>query len=540
MKTMFSTLRAWKPVAALLVGMLAMAPTALAQDLGLGGGEDDLPVTVSAELARDGAENLFLAVRIDIADGWHVYGPGDGYDQQTVFTLAGKPAGVEAGEFAPDHEPKKHVYDFDPDSPRMEYFGSVVYGAPLTLGEDAAAGKFEGSLEINICNDQGCLPPKTIAFEVNFDPAALQNLAAFAGMADQGTDGEPAGEESEAPESSDDGNPPTAGTAPTVEAPKEKGITAGFLLAAVIAGLLTIATPCVFPMLPLTVSILTKRAEKQPGRTVPNALVYGAGMFFSLAGIGLAMSLVFGVSPTELAQNEWFNLGIFTFLMLLAMSLFGMFDLRLPSFLTNWSQGKASGEGSMGLFFMGVTLAFTSFSCAAPFAGVLVVEARESFFKGLVGMSVYAGTFSIPFIALALFPGLMAKLPRSGGWLNAVKVVMGFVEVAAAFKFLRAADRIWEWGFFSFDLVLSIWVACALLAGLYLLGYIVLPHDTKPESIGVPRLLWAIVFIASAVFMIPGLFGRPLPPFIESFIIRDAPAQVAALGGSVSGGEDLT
>ena len=169
---------------------------------------------------------------------------------------------------------------------------------------------------------------------------------------------------------------------------------------------------------------------------------------------------------------------------------------------------------------MGMTLAFTSFACAAPFAGVLVVEARESVAKGVVGMGVYAGTFTIPFFLTALFPGLLKRLPRSGGWLNAVKVVMGFVEVAAAFKFLRAADTIWGWEVFSFELVLAVWIACALGAAFYLLGFVVLPHDTKADSIGVARLLWALLFLSFGLFLLPGLSGRRIPAFVESFIIR--------------------
>ncbi|HEU4395504.1 MAG TPA: cytochrome c biogenesis protein CcdA [Planctomycetota bacterium] len=456
-----------------------------------------------------------LEVTLAIEPGWHIYGEGDPYGQQNALKVTEGAEGLTVGAFAATTPPKPHKYEFD-DAPRMEYEGSVTYAAEVKVPAGTAPGerRIKGAATVNACDEKGCLPTGDTPFEAR--------LVVTAGAPGTGTG---------------------SGTAPppvdprvdaTEPAREDSGLGGGFLLAAVIAGLLTIATPCVFPMLPLTVSILTKRAQAEPGKVLSNAAVYWTGMFTSIAGLGLAMSLLLGVAPSDFALSPGFNIGIFVFLIFLALSLFGLFDLRLPAFLTDWAQSKTGAGGAAGLFFMGVLLAFSSFACAAPFAGVIVLKAREDLLVGVVGMTVYAATFATPFFLLALFPGLLQKLPRSGGWLNAVKVVMGFVEVAAAFKFLRAADQLWDWGLFSFEVVLAIWVACALGAAIYLLGFLPFPGEEKPEKLGLPRLGWALAFAGSAVYLFPGLFGRPLPAYVESFIIRD---EVAASVAVPNGGK---
>ena len=451
-----------------------------------------------------------LEVTLTIEPGWHVYGEGDHFGQQNVLKVASGAEGLEVGPFAATRPPKSHKYEHD-EGPRMEYEGSVTYAAEVRIPAATAPGErvLKGAATVNVCDEKSCLPTGDTPFE-----ARLTITAATAGTP---TDVKPVGP-----------------VAKAIGSGKDAGIGGGFLLAAVVAGLLTIATPCVFPMLPLTVSILTKRAQAEPGKVFTNAAVYWAGMFTSIAGLGLAMSLVLGVAPSDLALSPAFNVALFLFLGMLALSLLGAFDLSLPAFLTDWAQSKTGAGGGAGLFFMGVLLAFSSFACAAPFAGVIVLKAREDLVQGVVGMGIYAATFATPFFWLALFPGLLQKLPKSGGWLNAVKVVMGFVEVAAAFKFLRNADQLWDWGIFSFEVVLAIWIACALGTALYLLGLIVLPHDTKPESIGVQRLLWALAFLASAFLLLPGMFGHRIPAYIESFIIRD---EVAASVSVPNGGK---
>ncbi len=516
--TMRHLLRPAAALLALLGGLLVPAAAARAQQAG--------DVVAAEGRVKDGAAvppggSAVVEVVLTLQPGWHVYGPGDFYEQDTRIEVRTLPAGFEAGEWAPTTPPAPHKYEFD-DGPRMEFSGTAVYAAVVKVPAGAAAGKvlLEGVAHVNPCNDTGCLPPSEIPFtvELTIDPKA----AAAPSPAVPATGWRSSGK----------GEAGKVLLKAAREGAGESGISLGFLLAAVGAGFLTILTPCVFPMIPLTVSLLTKRAEKEPGRILSSALSYGAGMFLSLAGIGLAVSLVFKVGPSDLALSPGFNIAIFVFLVYLSLSLFGAYDIQLPAFLTNWSQAKAGSGGGAGLFFMGMTLAFTSFACAAPFAGGLVLVARKDLVLGVVGMSVYAATFTLPFFLTALFPGVLKKLPRSGGWLNAVKVVMGFVEVAAAFKFLRAADMLWGWEIFSFEVVLAAWIACALGAFLYLLGFIVLPHDTKVEGVGVPRMLFALAFLAAGLYMLPGLSGRRISPFVESFIIREDAEAEGGRGGA--------
>jgi thiol:disulfide interchange protein DsbD len=451
-------------------------------------------VKVRAASLEDGAR---LAVTLEIDDGWHVYGPGDFEKQDTIVRVTKAPAGVQFGEFTPDRAPETTKGEFE-RGPRKEFHGTVTYAAEV-LSAPVGTFEVEGEVVVAACNAEGCMPLGAAKFRATLSGAAK-----------------------------------VVAPAPVKQ---DEGISFAFLLAAMGAGLLTILTPCVFPMLPLTISLLTKSAEKEPGRVVPNALAYGAGMFLSLAGLGLFLTLVLNQAPTALTQTAWFNLAIFAFLMYLALSLFGAYDIQLPAFLTNWSQGKAGTGGGAGLFFMGMTLAFTSFACAAPFAGALLVRAREHLAEGVVGMGVYAASFSVPFVVLALFPGALRRLPKSGGWLNAVKVVMGFIEVAAAFKFLRGADLYWQWGIFSRSLVLSIWIACSLGAALYLLGLLVLPHDTKAETIGVTRLLFALLFLSTAFVLLPGVFRRPLHPYVDSFVLDSDDEPLIPWTASTGGGK---
>ncbi len=455
-----------------------------------------------------------IEVTLTVEEGWHIYGPGDVNATAISIRSDGEADGLAFGEFKPTRNPRPVKVDYQ-DEPLQEFDGVVTYAAEVRVPADAKPGverHLEGTAQVYACDAGSCLPTGKAPFR-----ATLRVLPAGTAVAPL----------------------PTVGRAvPVPENAAEGGISVAFLLAAAFAGLLTIATPCVFPMIPLTVSLLTKSAEKEPGRVVPNALAYGAGMFVSLAGVGLAVTLLFGSSPTELTQTAWFNLAIFAFLMYLALSLFGAYDIRLPAFLTDWSQGRAGTGSGAGLFFMGMTLAFTSFACAAPFAGALLIRAKDDLAEGAVGMCVYAGSFTMPFFLLALFPDAMKRLPRSGGWLNAVKVVMGFVEVAAAFKFLRGADLYLEWGVFSRSVVMAVWVACSLGAAFYLLGLYLLPHDTRAESIGVPRLLWALLFLALAFYFVPGVLHRPLHPWIDSFVLEseDEPSVPWREGGAGHGG----
>jgi thiol:disulfide interchange protein DsbD len=295
-------------------------------------------------------------------------------------------------------------------------------------------------------------------------------------------------------------------------------------------GLITILTPCVFPLLPVTVSFFSK----QKGPALPRSTVYALGIVFTLTVIGL----VFKSTLDVFARGSAFNLFVGFLFFALALSLFGMFELRLPGFLIDKAQEKSGSGGLIGPFFMAVVLALTSFSCSVPFLAIMFSQ----FDKGRVvasvlGLVAYSSTVALPFFLCSLFPALLKTLPKSGGWLNAVKVTMGFVEFGLAFKFLRTVAINNGSDVLPRSLVLAIWVACAIGATLYLFGYVVLPHDTKVESIGVVRLLFAILFLTLALYFVPGMFGRPLNAQLEGFIQSEEKDFAGATTGSRGAGE---
>ncbi|MDA1028728.1 MAG: thioredoxin family protein [Bacteroidetes bacterium] len=285
-----------------------------------------------------------------------------------------------------------------------------------------------------------------------------------------------------------------------------------FIFLAIGAGLASLLTPCVFPMIPLTVSYFTNQG-KDRAKAVRMSLVYGASIVITFTGIGVIMALVVGAAGAQsIASSPWVNLLIATVLIGFALSLLGVFELRLPSFVLNWAGSKGQSDTSWtGVLFMGLTLTLVSFSCTAPFVGGLLAAASGGTWAfPLFGMLAYSTTFALPFVLLSLFPRALQKLPSSGSWMNSVKVILGFIEIAAAVKFLSNADLVWGFGLISRTLGIAFVLVVFFLAGLYLLGKLRFPHDPPVETVGVGRLFAAIFFFVLALYMIPGLLGAPL------------------------------
>ena len=282
----------------------------------------------------------------------------------------------------------------------------------------------------------------------------------------------------------------------------------GLLLASMGAALAMLFTPCVFPMIPITVSFFLKQSEKKHYNAPLTAGVYSGTIIIVLA---LAV-LLLGKLIVDWANSPWLNLGLAAVLLIFALSLFGMYDIELPSFLTRWTSSGEGRGGYLGAVFMALTFTITSFTCTGPFLGPLLIAAKEmqlDIFRLILASFAYSATFAAPFFVLALFPGLLKRLPKSGGWLNAVKVVMGFLEMAAALKFLANVDITLNPGnpwFFTYDTVLVSWIALSVACGIYLLGFIRLPHDTPQEHISVPRLVLATIFIGLGIYMTPALW----------------------------------
>ena len=298
----------------------------------------------------------------------------------------------------------------------------------------------------------------------------------------------------------------------------------GFIWVAILAGFFALLTPCVFPMIPITVSFFTKHSEQNSGSPVVPALVYCAGIVISFTAIGVILASVFGAGASVIAQNPWVLAGIGVLFIFFALSLFGMFELRLPAMVTNLTSSAQNKGGLLGIWLLGLLFAVTSFACTAPFVGTLLTTAIASgeWLRPVVGMAAFAAVLALPFFFLALFPSRLKSMPRSGGWMNEVKVVMGFVELAAAFKFLGDAGQIVGSGVLTRTAVIAVWIALFILTTIYLLGLFRMPHDSPRTHTPVIALMLAVGFFWFATYLSKGLGGEPLHDAIDAFLPRES------------------
>jgi thiol:disulfide interchange protein len=293
--------------------------------------------------------------------------------------------------------------------------------------------------------------------------------------------------------------------------PEDDGSLWGFFIAAFLFGLAALLTPCVFPMIPMTVAFFTNSSQSR-SQAITKAIIYGISIIVIYIVIGLLFTSLFGVGiANELATGAIPNIIFFSVFFIFALSFFGLFEIVLPSGFVNNMDKKANKGGLFGTFFMAFTLVLVSFSCTGPIVGTILIESFQGqVMKPVVGMLGFSSAFAIPFTLFAIFPGMLKELPKSGGWLNSVKVVLGFIELALGFKFLSVADQAYHWGLLDRDVYISIWFVLAILLGFYLLGKIRLPHDSPSEKTSVPRLVLAIISFVFAIYLLPGLFGAPL------------------------------
>ncbi|ADY54130.1 Protein-disulfide reductase [Pseudopedobacter saltans DSM 12145] len=307
---------------------------------------------------------------------------------------------------------------------------------------------------------------------------------------------------------------------------------AGFL-----GGFAALLMPCIFPMLPLTVSFFTKKSHSK-AKSVSQALIYGLSIILIYVVLGLLVTVAFGADAlNELSTNGIFNFVFFLLLVVFAVSFFGAFEITLPSKWINRVDEKSNKSGFTGLFFMALTLALVSFSCTGPIIGTLLVQAASmgDLLGPAIGMFGFALALAIPFALFAMFPSWLKSLPKSGGWLNSVKVVLGFLELALALKFLSNVDLAYHWNWFDREIFLVLWIVIFGLLGLYLLGKIRFSHDSPVEYVSIPRLFLAIITLSFTIYMIPGLWGAPLSS-ISAFLPPQATQDFDLYTPSISGG----
>lgn len=432
------------------------------------------------------------------------------------------------------------VKKYDPNFEiQSELFtGKVPFEVPVAVAPSTRPGKHEAFVSVlyQACTDVVCLPPAQDTFVVALNVVALPPGATIQSPSELGAstagtpDSKTAGVEAAAPlglqqapadiPGSVDGSV-LAGAgvaASTLPVSGGQGLWAFLALAALMGGF-ALLTPCVFPMIPITVSYFTRRhqtvsPEIDRRRSARDALIYGGGIILAFSALGLLLALVFGATGiNRFAANPWVNLVVAALFVGFALDLLGVYEFRLPWRLVTRLTGGPERGGVSGLFLMGVVFAVTTFTCTVPFVGTLLVAAAAgAWVWPLVGMLVFSAVFALPFFLLALVPQVLTTLPRSGSWMGALKVTLGLIELGAAFKFLSNADLVWQVGILHRSVVIAIWVAIAALISLYLLGQLRLTseqHEGSP-SIGVGRLLAGGLFVAFTAYLGAGLLGRPL------------------------------
>ena len=516
-------------------------------------------VEVAPRQARAGDE-VKMTVRAELQPRWHVYPidlkpSSDGGSLPTVIGLTELGGLVPVGDAFTGPDPIVKFAEGPAGEIERYHEGRIEWTRRFKVPADAVAGDvpLAGKVAWQMCKNF-CLPAtgfefvgklavadETVADAVQLEVTATLKGGAASAAIDElrpgavddsqsvGVENIPAAGDPQSPSTSNGPAPDRANVVPpktTLETEIFEGPAKGeginksqglplFLLAAALAGFGALLTPCVFPMIPITVSFFQKQAEKEHHRPITMAIVYCLGIIGTFTGLGMLVSIIFGAAALpNFANTVVFNLFIAALLIFFGLNLLGMFEIRVPSWLLTYTAGKESKGGFIGVLFMALTFTLTSFTCTFAFAGALLVAAQNGDrLWPILGLLAFSTAFALPFFFLALFPSMLQKLPKSGGWMNVAKVIMGMIEVGAALKFLGNADQRWNGqpAFIDFHLMIAVWSVLAAAAAFYLLGLFRLPHDTPSDHIGVFRFMWAMNFMGFALYLGVGLFGAEKP-----------------------------
>lgn len=459
-----------------------------------------------------------VALRAELESGWYLYAPDQppgGPVATTIKISDSRPFAMTGSIDAPTPTTKlDQNFIVDGKPLQTKYFKDRAdFGLTLKAREDTSADNAAVDVRFQLCNDTYCLPPKTVR-------------VSFAGVED--VKGLAAGAQQRAVD--DQGAASQRGAVTSPAAPSNAGDKDpssdlwAFIWLAATLGALSLLLPCVFPMIPITVSYFTNHSTGSRSRAVRLATIYSLGIIGTFTLLGMLLAVFVGAAGINLfAANPWINLFITAVFLFFAFNLFGAYEINIPTgLLTRLDQltrsHEGEGSGAIGALLMGLTFTLTSFTCTSPFVGTILVSAsRGDWQMPLVGMLAFATVFSLPFFVLALIPRWVSQLPRAGGWMNSIKVAMGFLEVAAAMKFLSNVDLVWKWGIFTRSVVLAVWIAIGVILSIYLLGKFQLSHDSKPERIGAFRLISSILSLAISFYLLTGLFGAKLGE-LEAFL----------------------
>jgi thiol:disulfide interchange protein DsbD len=483
------------------------------------------PVHWSASSQKANDSTYILIYVADIDPHWHLYSqflPSDDGPVATTFTF-NKYDGVEyinnvgEGEYKTEYDP-----NFDMD---LNYFETqAIFRQVIHVSPDGP-DKIESTIEYMTCDDKRCLPPELVDFTFDLKSAnnASEDVLVFLEKAygfDEGGD-------DLFGMNDDDGN--------------SKSLL-GLFFIGFLLGFAALLTPCVFPMIPMTVSFFTKQS-KSKADGIKNAIIYGFFIIIIYTGLGLALSAIFGPDVMNLISTDpYFNIFMFVLLVIFGISFLGAFEIQLPASWANKADKASDKGGIIGIFFMAATLAIVSFSCTGPIVGSALAGAAQGGYLGpatiMFGFSL---ALALPFGLFAAFPGWLNSMPKSGGWLNSVKVVLGLLEIGFAFKFLSNADLVWQLGWLKREIFIAIWIAISGSITMYLFNFIRFPHDSVSDRIGVTRFFMGLLFFVLTIYMVPGLTGSPLK-IISGFpppVFYSEAAETAGASGSGSAGHHI-
>ncbi len=463
------------------------------------------PVKWTTSVEKLSESEYALVSKATIETGWHLYSqnvPEDG-PIPTAFTYDDSEGGFKI--LGNTSEEKGKTVDDPVFGMKIKYFEkSATFKQKVEVKENTSTIK--AFVEFMVCDDARCLPPTEV--ELVFNIPKTEKTTVNNGESLQNS-GSPNTKKNLGNEASSGSKAENLGGSSTSKNTK-KGLWTIFFIA-FLSGFAALLTPCVFPMIPMTVSFFTKQS-KTKALGIRNAIIYGLSIIVIYVLLGTAVTGVFGADALNaLATNVWFNIIFFLILIVFAVSFLGAFEIMLPNSWVNKVDSQANRGGLVGIFFMALALAIVSFSCTGPIVGTLLVEASS---KGgiapIIGMLGFSLAIALPFALFAAFPGWLNSLPKSGGWLNTVKVVLGFLELALAFKFLSQADLVLQTHLLEREVFLAIWIAIFGTLALYLFGKIKLPYDSPLTHISVGRLSLGLVVLSFTIYMIPGLLGAPL------------------------------
>lgn len=484
----------WRFIVAILTSMLTLTAN----------GADS--VAWKAEAVADTDSTGRIVVTASVAEGYHFYSfAPDGGHNSLEIKAEGNEAVLSTGEPTASVAPEKH-YEQSLGGELSSWSEDVSFEIPFSYATDKGY-KIALKIRYQACDNTSCLTPKTVNLTVSgngyTEEGGNAGEGASAGVAadsDGGTMTTNAQIDTQLWE-------PVKTTTPTADQSPWAILVLGFL-----GGLAALLTPCVWPLIPMTLSFFLK--QKKGGKFNKGALTYGGAIVVIYLVLGIAITLIFGAGKlNELSTNAIFNIIFFLLLVVFAISFFGAFDIKLPQKWSNAMDSKAeSTSGIISIFFMAFTLVLVSFSCTGPIIGTLLVEAASqgNIIGPALGMGGFALGLAIPFTLFAFFPGMLKEMPKSGGWLNSVKVVLGFCELILSLKFLSVADMAYGWRILDREVFISLWIVMFVMLGLYLLGKLRFSHDEKKEHVGVGRFILSLFPLAFAVYLLPGLWGAPL------------------------------